>query len=581
MDYNKNYQYWIDSPKLDRKSRENLEKIRDNENEKKIRFGKSLSFGTAGLRGIMTEGSNAMNIYTLSQATQGFAQYIVNEGCSSRGIVIAYDCRNNSKLFAERAACVMAANGVQVYIFDSLRPTPLLSFSILKLSCAAGINITASHNSKEYNGYKAYWEDGAQLSPEQASAVSQFISEIDVFNGIKEMSFEEGINSGKIKIVGKELDDAYIEAVKAERINPIAIQEMADEMKIVYTPLYGAGAVLIPRILKECGLKNLYTVDSQMMPDGNFPNMKNPNPEYPEVFEEGIKIADKYGADLIIASDPDSDRMGVMVRASGGEFVTLNGNQTGALLLDYIVKGLREKNALPKDAYAIKTVVSTPLVDEICKRNNIKLHTVLTGFKFIGEVIKNHLESGKGSYLFGFEESYGYLRGTYARDKDAVNASMLITEAAAYYMKRGKTLYDAVNDIYDEYGFFLEKTESISLEGPDGAEKAAQVINTLREDPPKEIGGEKVVYIADYKKGQSVDFLSGKIEKTGLPESDVLYFKTERENIVIVRPSGTEPKFKIYFMLRGKNAEEAKKIKERFKDTALEFRESISSDNSK
>lgn len=572
MDYQENYLSWLNEKSLDEESRTHLKAIEHNEEEKKMRFGKSLSFGTAGLRGIMGEGTNMMNLYTVSQATQGFADYILSCGGEKKGVVIAFDCRNHSKEFAGRAACVMAANGIRTYLYPSLRPTPLLSFSVLHLGCIAGINITASHNPREYNGYKAYWEDGAQLSPERADAVSAYIAKTDIFSGVKAITLEEGIADGRIIPVGEKEDAAYLEAVKKESVDPSLIPSVADRLDVIYTPLFGAGAVMVPRVLRECGLKNLYVVEEEIGPDGNFPGMKNPNPEYAEVFARGIELAKKIDAELIIATDPDSDRTGVTVRRNDGTFATLTGNQIGVLLLNYVIQSLEANHAMPSDAYAITTLVSTPLVTAICEKHHVNLHVVLTGFKFIGEVIKKHLEEGKGTFLFGFEESYGYLKGTYARDKDAVVASMLITEAAAFYMKRGKTLYDAMQDIYAEYGYYYELTESVMMPGIDGAEKMRAVLARLRANRPEKIGGEKVTFLIDVEEGYSLDLMSGEKKKIDLPQSNVLYFRTEKNNVIIVRPSGTEPKYKIYYMLNGKDEKATQETLSRFRKTAEEWK---------
>ncbi len=567
MTYQENYLSWVRSPYLDEESRKNLKAIENDEQEKKLRFAGSLSFGTAGLRGVMKEGTDAMNLYTVSKATQGFADYILRCGGAKKGVVIAFDCRNNSRRFAFRAAEVVAGNGIRVYLYRDLRPTPLLSFSILHLGCIAGINITASHNPAEYNGYKAYWEDGAQLAPERADAVSDCIGKVDIFTGVKSISLEEAESKGLLTYVGEKEDEAYLKAVRAELVDPTLIPRAAETLKVVYTPLYGAGAVLVPRNLRACGLRHLYVVEEETGPDGDFPGMKNPNPEYPEVFARGVELAKKTDADLIIATDPDSDRTGVTVRKNDGTFVTLNGNQIGVLLLHYIIASLKENDALPPDAYAVTTLVSSPLVGEICKKNGVTLHLVLTGFKFIGEVIKRHLETGKGTFLFGFEESYGYLKGTYARDKDAVVASMLITEAAAFYELRGKTLYDALLDIYAEYGVYTEKTVSVMSPGADGAEKIAAFMNKLRASAPEKIGGEKVVTLIDCLKGTETDLVSKKIKKVDFPESNVLCYRTEKGNTLVVRPSGTEPKYKIYYMLNGKDQKELDKKLESFQKT--------------
>ncbi|MBR6682552.1 MAG: phospho-sugar mutase, partial [Clostridia bacterium] len=449
-EYLKEFNRWLYNETLDASLREELLKMKDDEKEIKQWFSCPLSFGTAGLRGVMTAGLNAMNIYTVGQATQGLSDYINEQKMAERGVVIAFDSRNNSELFAKISATVLAANGIKVYIFESLRPTPVLSFALRELDCIAGINITASHNPSKYNGYKAYWEDGAQLGPEQAAAVSDYINKTDIFDGVRYIDFDEGVKSGKITVIGREIDEKYLKCVKDQAVSPELFERVADSLKIVYTPLYGAGRTLVPEILRMCGLKHLYTVDCQMEPNGNFPGTPNPNPEFPEVFEEGIKIAETVKSDLIIATDPDADRVGIMARAKDGSFKCLTGNQVGSLLLDYIITAYEQKGIVPESPYAVKTIVSTELATKICNEHGVKIHNVLTGFKFIGEVIKNYEQKGYGSFILGFEESYGYLKGTYARDKDAVVASMLLCEMAAYYMQTGMTLYDALLGLYEK-----------------------------------------------------------------------------------------------------------------------------------
>ncbi len=558
-DYLNEYKRWLNNEELDGEMRNELKRMEGNDKEIKQWFSSSLSFGTAGLRGVMTAGLNAMNIYTVRRATQGLSDYINAEGKADRGVVIAFDCRINSEKFAVISAEVLAANGIKTYIFESLRPTPVLSFAVRELGCIAGINITASHNPSKYNGYKAYWEDGAQLGPVQANAVSDYINKTDIFDGVKHEDFELAVKAGKITIIGKEIDEKYLERVSEQAVYPELFEKVSDKLKIVYTPLHGAGRVLVPEILKKCGLKALYTVDSQMEPNGNFPGMPNPNPEFPEVFEEGIKIAEKVKSDLIIATDPDADRVGIMARSKDGSFKTLTGNQTGSLLLDYIITACEEKNIVPEMPYAVKTIVSTELATKICNEHGIKLHNVLTGFKFIGEVIKNYEEQKCGNFILGFEESYGYLKGTYARDKDAVVASMLICEMAAYYMQKNMTLYDALLGLYEKYGYYFEGVENIYMEGLDGKERMDSLMERLRTCPPKTIGESKVVSIRDYKTQVIKNIETGETEATGLPASNVLYFVNEAGDVVVVRPSGTEPKLKLYFLVNGKSAEEAEK----------------------
>ncbi len=552
-DYMSVYNEWLSN--ADDATKAELEGIKNNENEIEFRFSQPLKFGTAGLRGIMCAGINAMNLYTVGQATQGMADLINEVGRADSGVVIAYDSRNQSKEFAERSACVLAANGIKTYIFDELRPTPLLSFSVRYLKCVAGINITASHNPKEYNGYKAYWEDGAQLSPEHAALVSKYIDETDIFSEVKYCDFDSAVADGKIEIIGSEVDEKYLECVLEQAVYP-GILERVPDLKIVYSPIHGAGYRIVPEVLRRIGLGELYPVPEQMEPCGDFPSVVNPNPEYHEVFKTGIELAKKVNSDLIIATDPDADRVGIMVREDNGEFINFTGNQVGALLLDYIITALEERNAVPSHPYVIKTIVSTEIIGVICERHNMKLHNVLTGFKFIGEVIKNYEEAGYGSFILGFEESYGYLKGTYARDKDAVVASMLICEMAAYYKTKGMTLYDALLSLYERYGFYYEKTESIVMKGLDGLEKMKELMCELREDMPKVIGSARVVCVRDYLSGTVTDLNSKEVTPTGLPQSNVLYYELENGDVIVIRPSGTEPKIKIYCLTHGKDQSE-------------------------
>lgn len=566
-DYLNEYKRWKEYADLDSDVREALEKMEGNDDEIKMYFSSDIAFGTAGLRGIMTAGTNAMNVYTVGRATQGIANLINSMGKSERGVAIAYDCRNNSELFATVAAEVLAANGVKVYIFESLRPTPVLSFALRELKCIAGINITASHNPAKYNGYKAYWEDGAQLASEEAKTVADYMSRTDIFNDVKRVDFETAVRKGDIVIIGKEIDEKYLENVKEQAVNPELFDSVKESLKIVYTPLHGTGKVLVPEILKRCGLKYLYTVDSQMEPNGDFPGTPNPNPEFPEVFEEGIKLAKEVNSNLIIATDPDADRVGIMARKGDGEFTTLTGNQVGSLLLDYIITAYKEKGIELKNPYAVKTIVSTELATKICKENNVTLHNVLTGFKFIGEVIKNYEAKGYGDFLLGFEESYGYLKGTYARDKDAVVATMLICEMAAYYMQKNMTLYDALMGLYEKYGYYFEGVQSIYMEGVDGKAKMDAFMENLRNNPLKELGGLKVVSVRDYLSGKITDVDTGKTEPTGLPSSNVLYYENSNGDVVVVRPSGTEPKLKLYYLVNGSTAEKASMAVEACKAT--------------
>ena len=549
MDQTKEFLRWKNSGKLNEEMLAELAEVEKDAEALALRFGTTLSFGTAGLRGIMAMGPGCMNIFTVAQATQGMANLILRENGAARGVAVAYDTRNNSALFAEVAACVLAANGIRVYLFDGPRPTPELSFAIRDLSCIAGINITASHNPKEYNGYKAYWEDGAQLPPDHADTVGAAIAEIDIFNGVKTADFEAAKASGTITLLGEEADARYLAAVKTTAICPEVMARVGNDLKIVYTPLHGTGRVLVPRILKEMGLSNLYTVEEQMIPDGNFPTVKKPNPEIPEAFTLGIRLAEEIGSDLVLATDPEADRVGVMSREADGSFACITGNQMGALLLDYVITARRAAGKMPALPYAVKTIVSTELAQRIAEVQGVKMFNVLTGFKFIGEVIKRHEEGGEpGEFLMGFEESYGYLFGGYARDKDAVSAAMLICEMTAYYREKGMTLSAALSDLYRRYGYYLDMTHDIYMEGLDGIERRTRMMRNLRENPPKAIGGQAVVRIGDYLLGEITDLTTGERMATNLPKSDVLSFETACGDKILVRPSGTEPKVKIYLL---------------------------------
>ncbi|MBQ5724619.1 MAG: phospho-sugar mutase [Clostridia bacterium] len=547
-----NYERWLTSPKLSEAERAELIALHDNETELRLRFTDYLSFGTAGLRGTMKVGMNAMNVHTVAYATQALAELILAEGRAADGVAIAYDSRNNSALFAKTAASVLAAAGITAYLFDELRPTPELSFALRELGCVAGINITASHNPKQYNGYKAYWEDGAQLPPEHADVVSATMQKLDIFEDVKQMDFDEALAAGKIIMLGAEMDEKYLACVQAQAVNPEAVKAVSDDLKIVYSPLHGTGYRLVPEVLRRTGLVHLYTVPEQMVIDGNFPTVEKPNPEYREVFTLGIAIADEVGSDLVIATDPDADRVGVVTRTADGSFTTITGNQMGALLLDYILTAYEETGTMPEAPFAVKTIVTTELAAKICAAHKVTIHNVLTGFKFIGEVIKDYEGKGYGTFVLGFEESYGYLKGTYARDKDAVVAAMLITEMTAYYKGRGMTLSDALNGLYDRYGYCYEANVEIYMEGLDGPARMAEKMNALR-PAPATIAGLAVVRSGDYQAQTIRDHATGEITSTNLPKSNVLSFTLENGDVIVARPSGTEPKIKFYFMLSGKD----------------------------
>ena len=554
--YLDNYNRWLNSDKLSDAEKAELLSIKDDDKEIQLRFTDYLSFGTAGLRGTMKVGMNAMNVHTVAYATQGLAQLIIEEGRTADGVAIAYDSRNNSELFAKTAARVLAAANIPAYLFDELRPTPELSFALRELHCVAGINITASHNPKQYNGYKAYWEDGAQLPPEHADVVSATMQKLDIFEDVKLADFDEALAAGKIVMLGRDMDEKYLACVQAQAVNPDAVKAVADELKIVYSPLHGTGYRLVPEILRRCGHKNVFTVDEQMVISGDFPTVAKPNPEYKEVFDIGMKIADKVGSDLVVATDPDADRVGVVTRTPDGSFTTITGNQMGALLMDYILTAYEETGTMPEIPFAVKTIVTTELAAKICEAHGVKMHNVLTGFKFIGEVIKDYEKKGYGTFVLGFEESYGYLKGTYARDKDAVVAAMLICEMTAYYKAKGMTLSDALDALYERYGYCYEANVEIYMEGLDGPARMAEKMNALRNPAPAEIAGRKVVKFGDYQAQTIEDRVSGTVESTNLPKSNVLSFTLDNGDVIVARPSGTEPKIKFYFMLIGKDKDE-------------------------
>lgn len=551
------YEKWLSSPVVDEGTKEELRLIEADEDEIKSRFVSYLSFGTAGLRGTMAPGTNRMNVYTVAHATQGLADLILDCGAAERGVAIAYDSRINSRLFAETSASVLVANGIRVFLFESLRPTPTLSFALRYHKCIAGINITASHNPSEYNGYKAYWEDGAQLPPDHAAAVAASMEKVDIFDDVKRIPFSEAQKSPLLTMIGAETDEAYLACVLEQAVNLDAIKKVADSLKIVYTPLYGAGYKLVPEVISRIGLKHLTPVTEEMTPNGKFPGIKNPNPEFKEAFTRGLALAKEIGSDLIIATDPDCDRVGVMIKSANGEFINISGNQMGALLLDYIITAYNERGAMPSEPYAVKTIVSTEMVSKICAENGITLHNVLTGFKFIGEVIKKSEQSGHGSFLLGFEESYGYLKGTYARDKDAVVATMLICEMTAFYAAKGMTLSDALDRLYERYGYYRESTDSITMSGLDGLEKIAGIMKKLRTEYPTSVAGKSVTHVRDYQAGTITELATGHTEPTGLPSSNVMYFELEGGDVIVARPSGTEPKIKIYYLVGDSSREAA------------------------
>ena len=555
--YRAEYEKWLDCPALSETEWKELHDIRRDDKEIESRFFAPLEFGTAGLRGTMKLGLHHMNVHVIRHATQAFADVVAAEGpeAMARGVVVCYDCRINSDLFAREAACVMAANGIHVRIFDALRPTPELSFAIRYYGAQAGINITASHNPKEYNGYKVYWSDGAQLPPQHAAAIAAEMERIDIFSGFKTVDFDEAKADGRIEVIGAQCDEAFLERVLGQAIDREAVAKAADTLKIVYTPFHGAGYKLVPEALKRLGIRHLTPVPQQMVIDGAFPTVESPNPENPEGFYLAVDLAKEVGSDLIIGTDPDSDRIGTMVRRGDG-FVPITGNQLGVLLLDYIIGAKKRTGTLPENAGALKTIVSTEMAREVAKRNGVYIEDTFTGFKFMAEKIAEWDASGAHQYIFAFEESYGYMMGDYVRDKDAVTASLMVAEMAAYYWNQGKTLLDAMEDLYAAYGRYQEKTINLVMPGLDGLRRMQEIMAKLRSEHPVAVGGTPVAKVRDYQTGElSVGGL-GVVGQTHISGSNVLYFELADGSSFIIRPSGTEPKIKVYLMVH--DADKAK-----------------------
>lgn len=576
MDYQKRYREWLENDYFDADTKAELTAIKENDNEIKERFYKDLEFGTAGLRGVIGAGTNRMNIYTVRKATQGLANYILKNGAEVRGVAIAYDSRRMSPEFADESALCLAANGIKAYVFESLRPTPELSFAVRKLNCIAGINITASHNPPEYNGYKVYWEDGAQITPPHDTGIMAEVEAVTDYATVKTMSLEAAKEAGLYEVIGEAVDDAYMEELKKQVIHQDAIDQMNKDLKIVYSPLHGTGNIPVRRILKELGFENVYVVKEQELPDGNFPTVSYPNPEAKEAFELGLKLAKDVDADLVLATDPDADRLGVYVKdTKSGEYKVLTGNMSGCLLADYEISQTKAVKGLPKDGCLIKSIVTSNMAKAIAESYGVKLIDVLTGFKFIGQQILEFEKTGIGTYLFGFEESYGCLIGTYARDKDAIVATMALCEAAAYYKTLGKTLWDAMIDMYEKYGYYKDDIQSITLKGIEGLEKIQNILETLRKEPPAEIGGYGVQRARDYKAGTIKDLRTGETSDTGLPASNVLYYELENDAWVCVRPSGTEPKVKFYYGIKGNSLENADEISAKMGASVLEMIEKM------
>ena len=558
MSYRDTYEAWLASPALSAEEKAELEAIKNDDKEIESRFFSQLEFGTAGLRGTMGMGTYRMNVHVIRHATQAFAQVILEEGPEAvkRGGAVCFDCRNNSDTFAREAACVMAGNGIPVRLFESLRPTPELSFAIREYGCIAGINVTASHNPKEYNGYKVYWEDGAQLPPQHASAIAKELEKIDIFTGITTMPYDEAVKNGTITVMGAETDEAFLKEVMAMVTDTEAIPAVADRFKLVYTPFHGCGHALVPEALKRAGVKHLLCEPEQMKIDGNFPTVKSPNPENPEGFYLAVDLAKQNDVDFILGTDPDSDRVGIMVRDKDGEYKVMTGNQTGVVLLDYLLGAMERTGKLPKNPVALKTIVTTEMAKAVAESYGAKCYDTFTGFKFIAEK-KNALEgSGEGTVVFSYEESYGYMLGDFVRDKDAVTASLLLTEMAAHYYAKGMTVLDALQALYAKHGYYGEKTHNLVMPGLDGLADMAKLMKTLRETPPAEISGVKVVQFKDYSDGSVTDCATGAKSTMELTGSNVLRFELADGTSIIVRPSGTEPKIKVYILTKGADAAE-------------------------
>ncbi|MBQ5536254.1 MAG: phospho-sugar mutase [Oscillospiraceae bacterium] len=558
MNYRQEYERWLASPALSEAERAELQEIAGDEKEIESRFYGPLEFGTAGLRGTMAVGLHNMNVHVIRWATQGFANVICAEGeeAKDRGVAICMDCRNHSYEFAQAAACVMAANGIRVRLFESLRPTPELSFAVREYGCQAGINVTASHNPKEYNGYKVYWADGAQLPPQHADAIARELQNIDIFTGVKTMGYDEAVSSGLITILGEDCDRRFMENVMAMVNDYDTVAKVADTFKLVYTPFHGCGHKLVPEALTRLGIKHLLCVPEQMVIDGDFPTVVSPNPENPEGFYLAIDLAKKNDVDFILGTDPDSDRVGIMVRDGSGEFRPVTGNQTGVLLLDYLIGAMRRAGKLPENAAMLKTIVTTEMARKVAESNGVDCYDTFTGFKFMAEKMGQLEGEGKNTVIFSYEESYGYMVGHYVRDKDAVTASLLLTEMAAWYASQGMTLFDALQALYKKYGYYGEKTHNLVMPGLDGLEKMAALMKSLRNEPPAEIAGITVTSRRDYQDGSEIDCVSGERRAIELSGSNVLRFALADGTAILVRPSGTEPKIKVYILTQGKDEAE-------------------------
>ena len=559
MSYRDMYEKWLNSPALSEAEKEELRSIANDEKEIESRFFAPLEFGTAGLRGTMCVGLHQMNVHVIRHATQAFAEVIKAEGPEAveRGVAICYDCRNNSDLFARETACVMAANGIKVRLFDAMRPTPEVSFAVREYHCIAGVNVTASHNPKEYNGYKVYWQDGAQLPPHHAAAIAAKMEELDLFDSIKRMDYDEAVKAGLITLMGAETDEKFLSNVMGQVNDKAAVEKVADTFKMVYTPFHGTGYKLIPEALKRLGMKHVICVPEQMVIDGNFPTVVSPNPENPEGFYLAVDLAKKEGADFILGSDPDADRVGIMVKDDKGEYITITGNQTGVILLDYLIGAKQRTGKMPENPVALKTIVTTEMARKVAETNGLQCYDTFTGFKFLAEK-KDKLENaGEGKVIFAYEESYGYMLGDYVRDKDAVTAALALTEMAAWYAGQGMTLYDALQKCYEKYGFYGEKTLNLVMPGLDGLAKMKKLMADLREKPLTEIAGVKVVLRKDYADGTETNVETGAVTEMELKGSNVLKYKLADGTDLVVRPSGTEPKVKVYILASGATKAEA------------------------
>ena len=572
MDYKERYHFWCTDEYFDDDTKNELLSLKNNDAEIEDRFYKDLSFGTGGLRGIIGAGTNRMNVYTVRKATQGLANFIKMEGGEKKGVAIAYDSRRMSPEFAKEAALCMAANGIKAYIFESLRPTPELSFSVRELGCIAGIVITASHNPPEYNGYKVYWEDGAQITFPKDKEIIAEVNKVTDFALVKTMKEADAKANGLYEVIGKEIDDRYIEELKKLIIHPEIIRQVADDITIVYTPLHGTGNLPVRRVLSELGFKKVYVVPEQEKPDGDFPTVSYPNPEDPKAFALALELAKKVNADIVLATDPDADRLGVYAKDSvTGEYMPFTGNMSGMIIAEYILARKKENGTLPSNGALVKTIVTTDMADVIAEKYQVKLIEVLTGFKYIGEQIKFFEQQGTYEYLFGMEESYGCLVGTHARDKDACVAVMALCEAAAYCKSKGKTLWDQMIALYEEYGYFREGLESVTLKGIDGSQKIQKMMEDMRKNPPKEIAGLEVLETRDYLADTTEDMKTGEIRPTGLPKSNVLYFKLSNYSWCCARPSGTEPKIKFYMGVKGTDLKDSAEKLQTLKDALLSY----------